>query len=253
MNNEIQIFTNELFGSVRILERNDGKILFCGKDVAKVLGYAIPSKAVNTHCKGVSKLEVPTNGGIQQMLFITEGDMYRLITHSKLPDAEKFERWVFDEVLPSIRKHGGYDLKLTAYMERLEQKIDNLETMILSCFTTEKKKVDKSEHSKEKDDSSQWFSKMNPKYIAIMNFFGIKRNKLYSEIFTELKNRFCIDVNEVHRKYCQENGLLMQETYIMNVLSKEQVYRMAIEEIIDDSIKENNIDFSNFKKETIFD
>lgn len=106
--NEIQIFTNALFGSVRTLEQNDGKVLFCGSDVAKALGYAIPSKAVNTHCKGVSKLEVPTNGGIQQMLFITEGDMYRLITHSKLPDAEKFERWVFDEILPTIHKHGAY-------------------------------------------------------------------------------------------------------------------------------------------------
>lgn len=104
--NEIQIFTSD-FGSIRTLEQ-DGKVLFCGSDVAKSLGYAIPSKAVNTHCKGVSKLEVPTNGGIQQMLFITEGDMYRLITHSKLPDAEKFERWVFDEVLPTIRKHGAY-------------------------------------------------------------------------------------------------------------------------------------------------
>lgn len=82
--------------------------MFCGSDVAKALGYAIPSKAVNSHCKGVSKMEVPTNGGIQEMLFITEGDLYRLITHSKLPSAEKFEKWVFDEVLPSIRKHGAY-------------------------------------------------------------------------------------------------------------------------------------------------
>jgi prophage antirepressor-like protein len=103
----ITIFKNNDFGEVRTLEQ-DGKTLFCGSDVAKALGYAIPSKAVNTHCKGVSKMEVPTNGGSQQMLFISEGDMYRLIVNSKLPSAEKFERWVFDEVIPTVRKHGLY-------------------------------------------------------------------------------------------------------------------------------------------------
>lgn len=108
MNNEIQIFVNDLFGSVRILTQNDGKVLFCGKDVAEALGYEKPRNAISTHCKGALKQGVPTNGGIQEMSFITEGDMYRLITHSKLPDAEKFEKWVFDEVIPSVRKHGAY-------------------------------------------------------------------------------------------------------------------------------------------------
>lgn len=62
--NELKIFENPKFGSVRTLEE-DGKVLFCGSDVAKALGYAIPTKAVNTHCKGVSKMETPTNGGVQ--------------------------------------------------------------------------------------------------------------------------------------------------------------------------------------------
>ena len=107
MENQMQVFNNEQFGNVRIIEEN-GKYLFCGSDVAKALGYTIPSKAVNTHCKGVSKMEAPSPGGMQTMLFIPEGDVYRLITHSKLPAAEQFERWVFDDVLPSIRKHGLY-------------------------------------------------------------------------------------------------------------------------------------------------
>lgn len=105
--NELKVFENEEFGKVRVTV-NNGKEMFCGSDVAKSLGYVIPSKAVNTHCKGVSKMEVPTNGGKQEMLFITEGDVYRLITKSKLESAEKFEGWVFDEVLPSIRKNGAY-------------------------------------------------------------------------------------------------------------------------------------------------
>jgi prophage antirepressor-like protein len=107
MMSNLTIFNNVEFGEIRTLEIND-KPYFCGSDVAKALGYAIPSKAVNTHCKGVSKMEVPTNGGMQQMLFISEGDLYRLIVNSKLPTAEKFEQWVFDEVLPSVRRHGLY-------------------------------------------------------------------------------------------------------------------------------------------------
>jgi len=106
-NVKLETFVNEEFGSVRIIEE-DGKYLFCGSDVAKALGYSIPTKAVNTHCKGVSKMEAPTSGGKQKLLFIPEGDVYRLIVHSKLPAAERFEKWVFDEVLPTIREHGAY-------------------------------------------------------------------------------------------------------------------------------------------------
>lgn len=105
--NNLQTFTNAAFGKVRILYEN-GKPLFCGADACKALGYKNQSKALNDHCKGVTKRYIPTGGGKQQANFLPEGDLYRLITHSKLPSAEKFERWVFDEVLPSIRKSGMY-------------------------------------------------------------------------------------------------------------------------------------------------
>ena len=104
---DLQTFTNAAFGKVRILYE-DGKPLFCGADACKALGYKNQSKALNDHCKGVTKRYIPTGGGKQQTNFLPEGDLYRLITHSKLPSAEKFERWVFDEVLPSIRKNGMY-------------------------------------------------------------------------------------------------------------------------------------------------
>lgn len=107
MNNEIKIFENPEFGQVRTIEE-DGKILFCGSDVAKALGYARPNEAISKHCKGTLKRRTPTAGGIQDMLFISEGDIYRLVVKSKLPCAEKFESWVFDEVIPSIRKTGVY-------------------------------------------------------------------------------------------------------------------------------------------------
>lgn len=105
--NELQIFNNEEFGEIRTITKDD-KTYFAGSDVAKALGYAIPHKAVQTHCKGVLKWNIPTSSGNQDVLFITEGDIYRLIMKSKLPSAEKFEKWVMEEVLPSIRKNGGY-------------------------------------------------------------------------------------------------------------------------------------------------
>jgi phage antirepressor YoqD-like protein len=83
-------------------------VLFCGSDVAKALGYKRPKDAVSAHCKGAVKRRTLTNGGEQEMNFIPEGDIYRLAARSELPGADQFERWIFDEVLPSIRKNGGY-------------------------------------------------------------------------------------------------------------------------------------------------
>lgn len=105
---EITIFNNPEFGEVRTLEAEDGKVLFCGADVAKALGYAKPSNAIQAHCKGALKRGIPTNGGVQEMTFIPESDVYRLAFSSKLPTAERFTDWVTEEVLPTIRKHGAY-------------------------------------------------------------------------------------------------------------------------------------------------
>ena len=105
--NELQIFNNPDFGEVRTMEEN-GAVLFCGSDVAKALGYSNPSKALSDHCKGVTKRYTPTNSGTQEMSFIPESDLYRLVFSSKLPTAEKFTDWVTSEVLPTIRRHGMY-------------------------------------------------------------------------------------------------------------------------------------------------
>lgn len=105
--NELMIFSNEEFGEVRTVEIN-GKPYFVANDVAKALGYVETAKAIRTHCKGVSEVDIPTNGGIQKAKVIPEGDIYRLIIKSQMPDAPRFESWVFDEVIPSIRKNGGY-------------------------------------------------------------------------------------------------------------------------------------------------
>lgn len=107
MTNELQIFNSPEFGEIRTLEEGE-RVLFCGSDVAKALGYANPSKALSDHCKGVTKRYTPTKSGTQEMSFIPESDLYRLVFSSKLPTAEKFTDWVTDEILPTIRKHGAY-------------------------------------------------------------------------------------------------------------------------------------------------
>ena len=104
-----QVFTSEEFGSVRALE-HDGRPMFCAKDVAAALGYKDTTNAIKQHCRGVA-FHHPIKDSLgreQNARFITEGDMYRLIASSKLESAQRFESWVFDEVIPSIRKDGGY-------------------------------------------------------------------------------------------------------------------------------------------------
>lgn len=123
--NELQIFHNPEFGEIRTIEET-GKVLFCGTDVAKALGYKNPTKAIADHCKGTVERRANDSLGRQQnMNFIPEGDIYRLAAKSELPGAEQFESWIFDEVLPSIRKHGAY---MTP--ETLEQAILNPDTII---------------------------------------------------------------------------------------------------------------------------
>lgn len=132
MENKIEIFTNQEFGSVRIIREGE-KYLFCGADVASALGYSNTRDALRRHCKGdgvvkrdgvssTTNQHGTTTIQTNAMLFITEGNVYRLITHSKLPSAERFEAWVFEEVLPSIRKHGAYmtDALLTRMDEHPE-------------------------------------------------------------------------------------------------------------------------------------
>lgn len=129
MDNMVKTFVNEEFGSVRTIEEN-GKILFCGSDVAKALGYRRPKDAINAHCKGAVKRRLLTNGGAQEMKMISEGDVYRLISHSRLPSAEKFESWIFDDVLPTIRRTGGYvsneEMFIENYLPFLDEPYKNL-------------------------------------------------------------------------------------------------------------------------------
>lgn len=147
--NELKVFNNPEFGKVRTITEQ-GKTLFCGSDVARALGYKNPTKAIADHCKGTVERRTNDSLGRQQtMKFITEGDIYRLAAKSELPGADKFESWIFDEVLPSIRKTGQYTLRpMTDYqmesirvrkaqlLERLAKEYDGTYRQVLQAHAT---------------------------------------------------------------------------------------------------------------------
>lgn len=109
MNNGLQIFENTEFGSIRTLEI-DGEPWFIGKEVAEILEYNEPHKAIARHVDEEDRIKHPilTNGGRQDSWFVNESGLYSLILRSKLEKAKRFKRWVTSEVLPALRKHGMY-------------------------------------------------------------------------------------------------------------------------------------------------
>lgn len=121
MTNELQIFKNSSFGNLEVLTI-EGKQWFPAIKVAEILGYTNPRKAIRDHSKekGVTIRSVLSNGGTQNKKFIDEGNLYRLITKSKLPQAEQFEEWVFDDVLPTLRKTGSYQVKPLTTSEQIQ-------------------------------------------------------------------------------------------------------------------------------------
>ena len=125
--NDIQIFKNEQFGEVRIVMNESNDPLFCAKDVATALGYSDTADAIQRHCKSGKKVFYPHGNGIggTNMVYIPEKDVYRLIMRSNLPNAEQFQDWVCDEVLPSIRKHGIF-----ATSDFIEEALNNPDAMI---------------------------------------------------------------------------------------------------------------------------
>ena len=146
----LKIFENKEFGSIRIVVDGE-KYFFCGMDVARALGYKDTVNALKAHCKedGVAFYHLTDSLGREQKAkFISEGNLYRLIVHSKLPSAERFERWVFDEVLLSIREHGAYMTDTT-----LEQALTNPDFLIqLATRLKEEQEARKRLEEKVKED-----------------------------------------------------------------------------------------------------
>lgn len=179
---EIKTFSNIEFGEIRTIDVNN-KPYFVGSDIAKVLGYKEPHKAISRHCKGGMKRTVLTNGGNQEVAVIPEGDVYRLIIKSKLPSAEKFESWIMDEVLPQIRQTGGYipikeepnELFLARAVQIANETIKHKDEIIAN----QKKRI-KSLEETEKDWKLLMETKGTFSVNEIAHFIGIGEYKLFS-------------------------------------------------------------------------
>ncbi len=140
MENKVQVFNNPEFGEVRTVNDNSD-VLFCGFDIATILGYSNPRDALNRHCRCVVKRDVPhpqSDSKQIEMAFIAEGDVWRLIVHSKLPKAQEVEHWIMDEVLPSIRRTGEYKVDVLGKKVYCDQYRYNGKTAYVACELGEK-------------------------------------------------------------------------------------------------------------------
>lgn len=188
--NELQIFNSGEFGEIRTIEI-DGKPYFVGTDVAKALGYNNPRDAVSRHCKGVVKHDTPTSSGIQSMSYINEGDLYRLIMKSKLPSAEKFESWVMDEVLPTIRKTGSYRKPLTT-VEQIQ--------VIATGFLDHEERLNRLENTMTIDYAQQEAIRDLVSSVVIAHLGGKESNaykeigkKVFAECNRDIKTYFTVN------------------------------------------------------------
>lgn len=190
--NELQIFNNPEFGQVRTIIHN-GKPYFVGVDIARALGYSNPSKAVIQHCKGVTKLGIPSQGGVQETNCITEGDMYRLITHSELPAAERFESWVFDEVLPSIRQTGGYITPQAQMLQFLQGMLDEMKRQ--AAEIQEVKTTAKAIKDAIVEEYDEWREDIRHKVSAIQKATGETFANTWNRLYDELEKRAHCDLS----------------------------------------------------------
>lgn len=249
--NEIEIFKNEEFGEVRTIEKN-GSVLFCGSDIAKALGYTNTKDALVRHCRedGVAFHDlIDSMGRKQQAKFITEGNVYRLISHSKLPGAERFERWVFDEVLPSIRKNGGYisnaDLMVNTYFSNLpdEQKvvIKGLLTNIVAVQN--ENSVLKKENDVLAQENSKWAGK---NFInAIVRKYGRNVRNNYAKGWVDFKKellyKYSINLNSRITHYLNTSGKRTKPK-TLDLLDESEIEKAA--STIVTMCRENKVDIT---------
>lgn len=200
--NELQVFQNSQFGNLEILTI-EGKEWFPAIQVAEILGYTNPRKAIRDHAKerGVTiRSVIDSLGRNQDKKFIDEGNLYRLITRSKLPQADEFEEWVFEDVLPSIRKHGIY-----ATDNVIENTLNNPD-YIINVLT---------EYKKEKEHNlalKQQVNENKPKVLFADSVAGSDNSILVGELAKLLKQNG-VDVGQNRLfKWLRNNGYLIKKS-----------------------------------------
>ncbi len=196
------IFKNEQFGEIRTIVKND-EIWFVGKDVATALGYSNPSNAVVTHVDDDDKTtylnQVSGSNYKSKTAIINESGLYSLVLSSKLPTAKKFKRWITSEVLPSIRKHGGY---LT--QAKIEEVLLNPDTIIKLATDLKEERAKRVEVEKQLEINK-------PKVLFAEAVATAKTSILIGELAKLIKqNGYDIGQKRLFQ-YLRENGYLIKQ------------------------------------------
>ncbi len=213
---ELQIFKNEEFGEVRTVTI-DGEPWFVGKDVATALGYERTADAIRQHVeaedKGVGEIQTP--GGIQNMTIISESGLYALIFGSKLESAKRFKHWVTSEVLPTIRKTGGYQMQVPQGKELLALAVLEAQKTI--------------------EEKNAQIERMRPKEI----FADAVATSKQSILIGQLAKLICQNGHEIGQKrlfkWMRENGYLMKSGSDYNMTMQRYIEQGLFE------IKESSI------------
>lgn len=232
--NEIQIFSKDGFGKVRTIEE-DGKILFVASDIAKALGYSNDRDAITRHCRWVVKRDIPhpqSKTKTIEVNVIPEGDIYRLVANSELPNAEKFESWVFDEVIPSIRKNGVYNgQKTLSAMEQLK-----LQSKALIEVDEKVESLSKDFNNFKQDmpllalECERITKAKNKKVVTIMggkdsNAYNNNslRSKVYRDVDSQLRREFGINTYKAIKRSQCDKAIQIVENYQLPAYLQEQI------------------------------
>ena len=232
--NELQIFNNEEFGEIRTITK-DGEPWFVGKDITEKLGYQNGSRDIARHVDEDDQIVIPIPGDTQNrnMLVINESGLYSLVISSKLPNAKKFKKWVTSEVLPSIRKNGGY----IANQEQMtpEQIVANALIVAQNIISQKDRQIEEMKPKAEFFDAvadSKTAISMN-EVAKVLNIKGYGRNKLFEYL---RENKVLDRWNVPYQKYV-DNGWfrVIEQHYQKNgepiVTTKTLVYQKGVDGI----------------------
>lgn len=228
--NNISTFNNPAFGSVRAVSVND-EPYFVGKDVAEILGYERPTDAVRKRVdpddRGVAKMETPS--GAQEMTIINESGLYSLILSSKLPKAKEFKRWVTAEVLPAIRKTGGYVNDTAQFVESYFGQLEPNQKHALTMVFDESKRM------------SAQLKEQAPK-VLFANAVETAHNSILIGDLAKIIRQNGVDIGQKRLfEWLRQNGYLIKDGQSKN-MPTQKAMEMSLFEVKESTI--NNPDGS---------
>lgn len=261
--NELQIFNNPDFGEIRIVER-DGEPWFVGKDVAVALGYNDTAQAIRKHVDDEDKgvVESTTPGGIQKLTIISESGVYSLIFSSKLEKAKEFKRWVTAEVLPTIRKQGGYltpeaaDRLAIAVQERvqaawaesfqkLSARVEALEDAVTDPFRAAPAAPAPlptggapAAAPPGREYMRRWMRTASEKLNLMSNKFNMSNNAILHRLYGYLEEDFGVVMEDERLRIMEEHGL--EDCSTLKAVFYDEELRDRLEELVDYNLAPEN-------------